>query len=532
MSGRRWAIGATLVALILVLPSQVTIRQLAMCLADVRSGKVTHSEPHAEGVRITDHFATWRKDELKGLTVVSPNGEAKVVESGSNWFVLSGSAPGFDDDYKVGAAPNSGLAKLANKLPKLPVTPAAVLVVLLGVLNAGAIWRWLRSGWWRRVPIVGWIASVVLLAVAFQGGKAGIKELLQFAEFAVFAVVLGVVCLDRRWRSTVVWATVGGALLVGIVGVAEFWWIVSERTPAGLADLGALDSILGFDWQAPRPYVRGTEASRNALAFYGVLMLPLLAVVSLDDRRGKVLRLVAAVAVALLVVCVQNLGLLLVGTLAATLAAGLIRKQLWLAVPVGVIVVTAIASFASPYGRVLTDSAAIHRYEDTFGLHPQPMRGLNGDATGSDWSPWQQKAIERQAAGNAILAAPIKGAGLGRYQEVINQYYSGGPMPALWVNKPPVNLMERDAHAVWLVLAVEGGVLLPLVLILSVLAAAMMGLRGYPRRREQAALWLALAIVLIAGGWMSSFMVRGLFGVTALIGALATTARNDQLRVE
>jgi hypothetical protein len=433
------------------------------------------------------------------------------------------------DDYVVTKSLGGALARFALATPALPVTLGSMLLALLAILSIPELWRWLRSGWHRRVPAIGWIAVAWLSFIGFRGGSSGVKELLQVAEFAGLVVLAGLLCRNRKTRETVLLTAVAGAGLMAASALIEYADILASSSQQAWLGIGSVDGLLGWDWQAARPGERGSEGSRNALAYYCALTLPLLVVYALG-HRAMWKRLMAIVVAVGLLFCCMHLGLLIIGVGAAIVAAGMMGGRRWQLLALGAIAALSCMIVAvPPHGHILADSAAVYRYTDVYGLHPQPLRGAGMDDPDiGDWSPWQQKAVERQAVLNGMLQHPISGHGLGRYQTVINGYYSDGPVAHLWVPKPAVNLMERDAHSIWLVLALEGGVLLPMLLIAVILLAVFSAMSSVSIRRERAALWLGLAIVLITGGASSSFAVRGLFGVVALLVALAATARRER----
>ena len=224
------------------------------------------------------------------------------------------------------------------------------------------------------------------------------------------------------------WTLLGVAGVVVIVGLYEYWSVLAGRTTRGILDVAAIDSTFGFRYNPTRSTMAGTESSRNVLALYLAVMLPLLTSIAMhtNDRRRQVIAAIIALAA---VALIHNVALLLCALAGCVVVA--IQSPRPRAVT-GTLLVTAVAvgvtcAVSPQHGLILMDSVAVTKYDDPYGSLPMPLKGHNADTvgqTGERWEPLQQKYVEMQTAMNAVSVSPLLGHGLGHYQTRINAYYT------------------------------------------------------------------------------------------------------------
>ena len=412
------------------------------------------------------------------------------------------------------------LRGLGELLPPVPVT------VLVVVAAASAL-PWLRV-------LDEWGPSLAA-DDRTRGLLTSAKELVQFAEvwLVAFLVFRGV-GRDARFRRWLVPVLAVVALALWGSALAEYVAAVSGRSLRGLADVGEIDGLFGLRYNPSFLQVLGSESSKNVLGLALAVLAPLLLGAAWGQPQMWARWLLAALALVLLT-GILHLGLLIAALAGCVLVAALAQRRY--AVPAvlltALLVLGAAVSWrGSQHGPILLDSVALCRQEDRFGLLPMPMKGISQTTGRADWSPWQQKYEEWQAALNGISFSPLLGHGLGSYQARINPFYARGQLETLWIEKLPRNLMEKDAHSVYFVFGVETGVLGLLALCWVLVWGVQSALRARARTALAADRWLmcgvagALVALLLAGVF-TSFLVRGVALLAMLLLALPTATEPE-----
>jgi cell division protein FtsW (lipid II flippase) len=552
----KWICALALGVLVLAM-SQTTVQQLAWRAAGVRAGMLTKVEADTKAHQTVCHdaFAVYRDGELQGTALWLGDASFPVLDNGRTWILVEGGAKAVEGAagekmrYKTGFATKSGLAGLALKVPGLPFTPADLL---LGFCFAAIVLVQLQrkdlSTWW----LPPW-SIVILLAICgltlvdglrvmdqsehtVSRGK-GMREWLQYAEvLAAGFIVFRMTFRSRCCRQLAAWTLIGVCGVVTAVGLVEYAGVISGRGVRGLLDVAAIDSTFGFRYNPTRSGMSGSESSRNVLALYLAIMLPLLTAVALNsgDRRRQVL---AAVVGVLALPLILNAALLLCAV-AGCLAVA-VQSPRQRAVP-GMLVILALviggACLTLPHhGKILMDSVAVTKYDDPYGSLPMPLTGHSADTveqTGAQWEPVQQKYLEMQTAMNAVSVSPLFGHGLGHYQVRINAFYTDGVLQTLWINKNPANFMERDAHGLYVVQSVESGLLGFLALVAVLLGWLTTATAARDETDDPFDKTLAMGVVgcmvtLLLCGFAGSFLVRGLQFTVIAIAAL-TAGMRDQ----
>jgi hypothetical protein len=532
-----------IVLLILVTShSQVTLRHLALRVAGVRYGNVSAVEVSAKGsLEIVDKYGVYKANDLAGDTIwVSGQKYAVAGNTGTRIQLETTTAEHaieFKDEYLTGVREKTLIVRAALAFPRINFTLADCLLGL-GLLALAVHLLMKRQMPQRWLPSAGIILFLcVCLFSLFDWArlfcepdsptdiKAGIKELIQYAEVWVFGYLFFVEVLRRpRVRKAAVITLLAMFALMVVVALVEYGLVTAGKTARGLLDVGEIDSLFGFRYNPERSNNPGTEAGKNVLAAYLMFMLPF-AIGAMKSLKPLWQRLVIGLFACLSLVCILHAGMLLVA-LAGCLVVGMVSCPRWGGVAVigaFLIVLTTACTVLPQHGKILLDSVALSRTGDTYGLQPLPMKGEG--LQNKKWDPWQQKYTELQAALNAVGTSPVLGHGLGGYQKCINAFFSGGPMYTLDISKSPVNLMEKNAHGLYTVQAVETGVL-GLACLLGLLAAAAataMRLRGSTEDPGDRALLLGVAGALVAillGGWLMSFLMRGLSLIAIALIAL------------
>jgi hypothetical protein len=552
----KWICVMALGVLVLAM-SQTTLQQLAWRTAGVRAGMLTKIEADTKSNQTVCHdaFAVYRDGELQGTALWLGDASFPVIDNGRTWILVEGGtvdieeAAGEKMRYKTGFAQRSGLAGLALKVPGLPFTPADLL---LGLCFVAVILVQLKrkdlSTWW----LPPW-SIVILLGVCgltlidglrvmdstdytVNRGK-GIKEWLQYAEvLAAGFVVFRLIFRSRCCRQLAVWVLIGVCGVVTAVGLIEYAGVIGGHSIRGLLDAAAIDSTFGFRYNPTRSGMSGSESSRNVLALYLAIMLPLLTAVAMNssDRRRQVL---AAVVGILALPLIHN-GALLLCAIAGCMAVA-VQSPRPRAVP-GMLVLLAVVIGGSclllpHHGKILMDSVAVTKYNDPYGSLPMPLTGHSADTVeqaGAQWESVQQKYLEMQTAMNAVSVSPLFGHGLGHYQVRINAFYTDGVLQTLWINKNPANFMERDAHGLYVVQAVESGLLGFLALVAVLLGWLTTATAARDDTDDAFDKALAMGVVgcmitLLLCGFAGSFLVRGLQFTVIAIAAL-TAGMRDQ----
>ena len=542
---------AALVLLILVAAhTQLTVRHLALWFTGVRYGAVEAIEAAPDGsATIVDQFAVYECDELVGSSLWIGDRKFTVVQNGRTYIRLDVpatelSAVEREAGYLTGVTEKSFIVRAALACPSIGFTLADCLLGLGVVFLAGyLLLTRQRPGQWLPPPGILLLLLVCLLSlfdwarVFDKSGNeadrgAGIKELIQYVEVWVVAYLFFVEVLRRvRMRRLAVATMLVMFGVVVVAGLVEYCLVLSGGTARGLLDIAAIDSLFGFRFNPSRQGVAGTESGKNVLGTYIIIMLPL-AFAMLPVIRPLWQRLVLAMLCLLSLICVLHLGLLICA--AAGCCAVAVASPRRFAVPLtlaafpAVVGVTCLVS--SHHGKVLLDSVALHRSADPYGLQPMPMKGQNWQHP--RWNPWQQKYLEIQAALNAVGYSPVLGHGIGGYQRRINVFYSNSPMWSTGVEKSPVNLMEKDAHGLFLVQAVETG-----VLGLACLAGLLLAFLGRALKVRAAAaepydrallIGVAAALVsILLGSWLISFVVRGIQLVVIALFAMPAAVHTE-----
>ncbi len=559
----RWLL---ILALLVVVTAhtQLTVRHLALWLAGVRFGEVENvlEQSAVKGLRdhqgalfevlgetavLHDPLGVYRSGELRNKRICFGDDSFVIAANTPTHIEVYGSmaeierAVAAHPKYLTGFKKKNILVKLALRTPRLAFTMAD-LVFALALLALAA---WLLC---RRQKPVAWLPPplpvIVLLAVCFismfdwarlfdhsqmeADGMKSLTELAQYVEILLLAwLFFRELFCDRRLRRWLIWALAGGAAVVILVGLIEYMVILSGVTRRGLAAIGDLDSIFGFQYNPGRSRITGSESSRNILALYLLLAVPVLLALSAAPFRRAV-RIGLAILAALGLCLILSLPLLICTVLGCLLVACLWRHKPALPAVAGVIllILLLMCLVNRQHGRILLDSAALYRSRDTYGLLPMPAKG-QGQTTFGEWESWQQKYLERQAALTAVSWSPLFGLGIGNYQAKINTFYTA-TLPGLeahQVEKKAANLMEKDTHSLYLVQAVETGVLgvMALLWLLIYSLKQAFAARAAAADPWEQALLTGVAgslLALILGGFYGSFMVRGVHFLAIVLMAL------------
>ena len=184
------------------------------------------------------------------------------------------------------------------------------------------------------------------------------------------------------------------------------------------------------------------------------------------------------------------------------------------------------------HGMVLIDSHAVHKTKDNFGRLPMPLKGMDNKL--GYWEPYQQKVLEQQAALNLISHSPLLGIGLGNYQKQINPFYSKDRINySLAIEKSAFNYMEKDSHPLFMIQAVESGILAAIILMLVMVSSLKLCFKHKLKIEADKSLIAGAAaaiIVMLIASFYSSFMVRGLqfFSAFFLILPYALTVKKKK----
>ena len=546
--------------------TQVTLRHAALRLAGVRFGKVAYVTDRAAyeeakprfdrrqlsfgeraGAVVYDDTSVYADGELEGKRLWLGDHHYEVLDNTATHILVAGDVAELQArldggrGYLTGFKEKTGLVKLALAAPKTNFTPADVLLAV-GIFGFAG-WLLLKRRkpecWLPPIPLIALFVVCVLSLVdclrlfdqtdmAADRGR-GIKELVQYAEVIAAWLLFRQLLADGRMRRWLVGVLTAGAAVMVVVGIAEYVAIVQGKTLRGLLDINELDSLLGFQYNPGRSNASGSESSRNVLAMYLVITVPLLLGVGLASGRKVLCVALPLLAMAALCLCL-NAYLLVCTVMGCLVAACLCCRRIAVPLTLGgaFAVLLVVCLVSGHHGRILLDSTAIHRTLDEYGLQPMPVKGL-GLETRADWDPWQQKYVERQAAMNAIGFSPVLGVGIGNYQARINMFYGSGPLDGHGVEKGSVNFMEKDAHGLYFVQAVETGLLGVgcllwfLVHVLSRACGAAGAADGGDRGLLVGVAGAVAALVLAC--WGGSFMVRGLqFLAIALMAVPAAVA--------
>jgi len=546
-------------AIVLASHTQVTLRHAALRVAGVRFGKVAYvtdrtsyegGEPRfdrrkldlgaGDGAVIYDDTSVYADGELKGTWVWLDGEHYEVLDNTATHILVAGDVAELQArlengrDYLAGFKEKTGLAGLALAVPRANFTLADVLLAagLVGVAGLLLVRRRRPERW---LPSISLLALFVVCALslvdclrlfdqtdmAAERGQ-GIKELIQYAEVVAAWLLFRQLLADERMRRWLGRVLVAGAAVMVLVALVEYIAVVQGKTLRGLLDINELDSLLGFQYNPARSNASGSESSRNALAMYLVIIVPLLLGMGLASDRKAVRVALPALAAVALCLCL-NAYLLVCAVLGCLAVASLCRWRA--AVPLTLcgafVVLLGMCLLSEHHGPVLLDSVALHRSYDEYGLLPMPVKGL-GVETHAEWEPWQQKYVERQAAMNAIGFSPLLGVGIGNYQARINMFYGSGLLDGHGMEKSAVNFMEKDAHGLYFVQGVETGLLgvgCLLWFLVCTLGRACRAAGAAGDGDRGLAVGVAGTIVaLILACWGGSFLVRGLqFLVIALM---------------
>jgi hypothetical protein len=435
-------------------------------------------------------------------------------------------------EYLTGFAAKTGAIRAALRVPAVGFTPADVLLGLALLLLALDVLR--RRDWQAlRVPLP--VVALLLICAITLIDKArlldqsythvdvrgGIKELIQYAEVLLAAWLFFAWALARPRARQAALATLV-AMCAICVGAALFEYARMSVSVQGI------DGIFGIAYNPTRSNSTGSESSRNLLALYMAMMSPILLGLTAATRN----RLGKGLLLALLVgtwAATLSLWLLICGLLGCVLVAGCGKRWAIPALVLGALfAIFAIGQGAKEHGKILMDSAALYRNADTYGILPQPM--TNKDANSAEvWTPWQQKYVELQAAMNALSYSPLLGYGLGSYQVRINAFYDSAKIEGHAISKDPANFMERDAHGLYKVQAVETGLLglgCLLWLLVQALVDKLRGRSALDRREGWILAGVAGAIlVMILASTFGNVMTRGLQFIAVALLAWPSAVR-------
>jgi O-antigen ligase len=506
--------------------SQVTLRHWALRAVGVQYGKVETVAPVAGATQSVAHdpFANFATGELAGKKVDFGGETFTVVTNDRTSLTLDATAERVaavveqHPEYLTGFTRKTQAVRTALRVPAVGFTPADLLLALALPVMVVDLLR--RRNWRALLPPLPVVALLVVGAVSLvdklrllDGSytqvdvRGGIKELIQYGEVLVGGWLFFSWALERARARRAALATLVAMCVVCVVAaLIEYTQMTNS--------VQGIDGIFGIAYNPTRSSSTGSESSRNLLALYLAIMAPLLVglvgAASAWWQRGLLaLVLIGAFAATL------SLWLLVCAVLGCALVAGCSGRR-W-AIPLlflgSLAAMFAIGRVAPRHGEILTDSAALYRNADTYGMLPQPM--TNKDANSAAiWTPWQQKYVELQAAMNALSYSPLFGYGLGSYQVRINAFYDSAKIEAHAINKDPVNFMERDAHGWYKVQAVETGligVLCVIWLLGQALADTLRARRNAGRRDAWILAGIAGAVlVMLLASTFGNVMTRGL----------------------
>lgn len=543
----------TLLALALLLfsPTQITIRQILLRLTGARFGEIHRlaPDPDGRGTRVDDPLAVFIPHQLKGTRFWLKTADFRILDNGRTWMLLDApltsvqEALGKKGRYWTGFARRTPAVRLALAWPTLHATPAdmilgvATILLLFLLLTHPDLWRQLRLPWEVILLLVIAAASAVpALRLADHSinvctnWKISLKEWIQYAEVLIAGYLVLKMALDtprRRAQATAI-LLAGAGLVIGL-GLIEYILILKGNSPHGLVDLGQLDSCFGFQYNPSRSHLAGSESSRNVLATYLLLILPFAAGLAITTRN-RWFRAASILVLVFGLILLQQAALLVCALAGITAAALFSRRAFAVPITLGTcaLVIGLAVTLIPKYGTVLMDSVALYRYSDPYGLLPMPAKGKSSE-TFKKWDPWQQKYTEMQAALNGVGLSPVLGHGIGDYQKRINGFFTQGPLPSLWLQKSPANLMERDAHGIYLVQAVETGLLGLLALWLMFAAflrqTAQTALEAQDCRDRSLAIGAVGALVAVClAGFFISPLIRGVQFILIAMAAIPAAA--------
>lgn len=537
----RRLLGALAAVIIISAHSQVTLKHIALRLAEVRIGDVDAVRTAADGSAICDDpFAIYASGELKNKQLLIGDAVFWVTDNSRTQIQLDGTpsaveAALVDNDYRyyTGFSEKSWWVRVALACPSINFTPADGLLALSIIIVFLLVGR--QRDWHALIPppaIVAFLMACSLSLVAAAGPlnelrtapdlRLGVKELIQYIEvFVIGFVVFRYVWRDAISRRWLVVTLLTMATVTAIVALAEYRSAMAN-TDLGYVPIQQVDGPFGFAYNPTRSQFTGSEASKNVLATYFLIMVPFTLALT-TVRLPMWQRVLAGCATILGVWCTLHAAMLLCAVVGCVFVAALSRSQLWVAtVLAGTALVIGIGcTLSQNHGKLLMDTVALHRYHDSFGLLPKPVQGQGMYPTDEqeffdDWDPWQQKYVELQAALNAFSYSPLTGHGLGGYQSRINHFYNRSPLPALTAPKSAVNYMERDAHSLYAVQATETGIIGLIFLVWILVTTLMSASFHHPNHLSgtiEKALLAGVAgtvVALLVGCWFTSFMTRGI----------------------
>ncbi|MCK5849413.1 MAG: hypothetical protein KAH23_00755 [Kiritimatiellae bacterium] len=556
-------------AIVLASHTQVTLRHIALRIAGVRFGEVEYVARQSEynetnprfdkrrllsdglsGTVVHDDMSVYADGELTGQWIWFGDEHYEVLDNTATHILVDCdydkllNVVDSESSYFTGFRKKTGVVKLALVVPGVNFTVADCLLVfgLVMLTVVLLVQRQKPAQWVPPLPLMALLVVCIFslvdrLRILDQTGLSvdrgkGIKELIQYVEMAAAWLFFRHVLAEKRFRRWFAWLLATGAAAVILVGLAEYVAIVSGRTLRGLLDINELDSILGFQFNPSRYNTTGSESSRNVLAVYLAMAVPCLFGLGLA-WKSRLLR-TAMIVLAGLGLCLCLSAPILVCTVAGCLTVACLLKSKH-ALPftfAGIfIVLLVMCTVQKHHGRILLDTSAIHRVTDEYGLQPMPVKGL-GVTTYEGWDSWQQKYVERQAAMSAIGFSPLLGLGLGNYQAKINMFYSTPYLDGHAIEKSSINFMEKDAHGLYQVQAVETGLLgvgCLLWFLISIFRQAVVAGRDAGERDR--ALLIAVAgsiMALIMVCWYGSFMVRGLQFIAMAMLALPESVKGKE----
>ncbi len=555
--------GWMVVLVVLIIASahtQLTMRHLALWLANVRYGAIAKEDvaatPDGTGTICRDPYAVFKPHELQGKKLwigdqfypITDNTPTEIHLDAAHVDVTAAFAEkDRHRSYLTGFTEKTVVIRAALACPSINFTPSDCLLGLsFGLLFLYSVIKRQRPA--RMLPpmclavfLLVCVLSLFDWARILDGSgmsaerNAGIKELIQYVEVWLLGYLFFVEVLrDRRIRrAAVVTLVVAGGVTI-VVGLWEYTWVVRGATQRLLADIGEVDALFGIRFNPSRSTSAGSESSRNVLAGYLMIFLPLL-VALLPAARSRRFRVVLCIISCLGISCLLH-GAMLVAAVGGCLLVTLNWKKTF-AVPATIglvfLIILLTCIISRRHGTILIDSVALNRTQDTYGLQPMPMKGQGVESVKA-WEPWQQKYLELQAALNAVSFSPLFGYGLGMYQRRINLFFTSSKhTPLTGVIKKPKNFMERDSHSVFAVQAVETG-LIGVACLLWLLVWIMQQALRVRRRADDPfdrALLLGVAgsvMAILIGGWFTSVMVRGLQLVVIALAALPAAVAAEE----
>jgi hypothetical protein len=429
------------------------------------------------------------------------------------------------------------------RTPLVDITPLEVAVAVGAVLLlATRAWRWIRR------PDAGWAALFAaylgwfVLAAVLRGDLADLKPMAAFVVFAGVPAGVAFAALradpgaaPRRLivgLAAAVAVAAAAALLerVTYVGTAmpdplePFWRLFRPANTYVDPQLGPLGPPpLHFPLDARKIRVTGLFFHTNYMAFFGILVAPLMTALTLRSwrlgRRGLTVATAAALGVATVSTYWTYSRAGLVGLLAAIALAAMVHvawewRSRWplrrclvpaAAVLLGVGVVLG--------GTTVTDDVGLRRLlatevGDPLVTETPTEPGVEGSAARAAMLRYrlQRVALEAVTASPRSLAL---GAGLGRYADAIHDPSS------------PTRIEEatgiRDPNSLWLSVGLGGGAT-GVVLLVGVLAVAWSRLlRSLDRRGDP---WRTAAVIWVAA-WIPSWAVIQLVGTNPFTPAEA-----------